>query len=137
MPKKEAQLNLYVMHGRDFVLRTKFGHSIHFKLDNDDKPVPTHVPYLCVEEAQRCGAVPVKGQSKTPNKPADRSEPTGQERTELITMAIEQIIETNNPTDFTAGMVPTAAAIKKIVGFGVDRTEINRVHQAVRSTQEG
>lgn len=135
MPKKQPEPNLYVMHGRDFVLRTKFGHSIAFRLDDDDEPIPTHVPYQCVEEAQRCGAVPVKGTPKTPPKPDGKTDPIGQERTELITMAVEQIIENNNADDFTAGMVPTAAAVKRVVGFGVDRSEINRIHQAVRSRE--
>lgn len=135
MPKKEVKLNLYVMHGRDFVLRTKMGHSVHFKLDDDDNPIPTHVPYACIEDAQRVGAIPVKGTPKTPPKPEDRDAPQGVERTELITAAIEEILEKNVAADFTAGMVPKAEAVKKITGFTVDRSEINRIHQAVRSKQ--
>ncbi len=132
MPKKEVKLNLYVMHGRDFVLRTKMGHSIHFKLDDNDEPVPTHVPYACIEEAQKVGAVPVKGQPKVPDKPVERDDPMGEERHDRITKAIEAILDENNPRNFTAGMVPKAEAVKKIVGFAVDRSEINRLHQEVR-----
>lgn len=135
MPKTAPKLNMYVMHGRDFVLRTRFGHSIHFKLDDNDEPIPTHVPYACIEEAQKVGAVPVKGQPKVPEKPAERAEPAGQERNEKITEAIETILERNDAKDFTAGGVPKAEAVKKIVGFNPDRTEINRLHQAVRSRE--
>ena len=132
MAKAKPKLNLYIMH-RDYVLRTKFGHSIHFKLDDNDQPIPTHVPYICIEEAQKVGAIPAEGTPKMPDKPVERNDPVGQERHELITGAIEQILERNDAKDFTAGMVPKADAVKKIVGFTVDRSEINRLHQAVRS----
>ena len=129
----KAKLNLYIMHGRDYVLRTKTGHSIAFKRDDNGTPIPVHVPYVCIEEAQKVGAVPVDGQPMVPPKPVQHVEPVGSERKEAIAAAVEQILERNNPKDFTAGLVPKAEAVRKIVEFNVDRSEINRVHQEIRS----
>ena len=122
--------NMMVLN-RDFILRSITGHSIAFK-----KGVPIHVPYVLIEKAQSIGALVADGEQFMPEDNKPKAEPMGRERDNLIRQAVEDILERANPDHFTAGGVPTLAAVSKVVGFRPDRAEINRAHQKLRKAKE-
>lgn len=114
---------LYVLN-RDYVHHSTLGHSVAFK-----KNEPVYVPKIIEREVLRFGAESVEG-GETPSliedAPVKESAPVDAgEMTELIEAAFAEIVERNNPEEFTAAGVPRVPAIEKIVGFDVHVKEIN------------
>lgn len=119
---------------RNYVMTSSFGHSIEFIKD-----VPTHVPDFIYHEALAIGAQTEDGTTvdmigeptsdKTPNDPVERSR--------LITMAIEDIVERNERREFTAAGSPSVKAVERAVGFDVDAREIQTLWQKYHDDKAG
>lgn len=108
----------YFELNRDFVLPTAKGHIISFK--EDEK---TWVPPECVQDVIAIGGKRVGGEEKVVAPPAF-VEPQGEERDEAFKTAFELLVSKNERGDFTGTGVPTAKALKELLGFSADKTEV-------------
>lgn len=106
---------------RDKTVRSTLGHMITFE---KDKPIP--VPQVMVRACAEIGAERVDGEDafkeeeqKKPSQPIDPGE-----RLEDIGAAIEEIVERNDSSDFTAAGIPNVKIVSNTVGYKVDRTEV-------------
>lgn len=108
---------------RRYRLATIKGHAVQFEPDT-----PVYVPPAIVPEAVAVGARMVEGQADVvPQDPPKRN--SGPEdavaREKVIIDAFTMIVAANDRKAFTAGGVPTVAAVEDLVGFDVDRREVN------------
>lgn len=104
----------YTMH-RNYVVTSTFGHAIRF-----EKGVPLEVPPLLVPEVVAAGGIP---ESEIEEEQAKPPVPSGEERNELITEAMKEIVLRAKREDFTAGGSPHVKAIGAMLGFDVDVRE--------------
>ena len=113
-------MNLFVLN-RNYTLRTTMGHSIEFKKDE-----PTFVPRIVQKEAVAIGALPADGDAPNVLAP-EISTPqySVEEQMAQIQTAFELLIERNDSKDFTGSGVPSVKAVERIVGFSVDRADLN------------
>ena len=112
---------------RNYVLRSLSGRSYEFR-----KGEPLNIPEQAVREAVAVGATPSDGSDpnvlvdekvdKTPQDPTTR-------RNDIMA-AMLKLINKSDRTDFTAGGTPHPDAITKIVGYGVQGSEIQVVWNA-------
>jgi hypothetical protein len=91
---------------RDYLLRSINGYAIEFEANK-----PVIVPHRAVDEAIAIGAVMANPE---------------QQKTLVTGMA-----EANDTESFTPGGKPKLEAVKDIVGFDVDRKEVNAVWDKV------
>lgn len=114
----------YVLN-RDFILRNTYG-VISFS-----KGEPAFVPPIMEREAVMIGAEKVDGNtpSLVPEEKSEVEVPFGDERESQILVAFELIVERNDPADFTGQGAPTVKAVGKVVGFDVERGEVQSVWQ--------
>lgn len=112
---------------KNYVLTSKFGHSIRFKAGE-----VVNVPPIVVREAVAVGAVQADGSDANvlDDEEVKRPPSDPQERAELIDTAVHIIEKRNVRDDFTAAGHPTVEAVKNEVGFKVQAKEIAAVMQA-------
>lgn len=108
---------------RRFRLATTKGHCVQFEPDT-----PVYVPPAIVPDAVAIGALPIDGPVDV--VPEDAPKPnTGPaeaaERERALINAFAKLVTANERRAFTAGGVPTAAAVEDLTGFEVSRREIN------------
>lgn len=118
---------------RDYKLLSLTGYSIQFRAN-----VPTIVPSRAIDEAIAIGAVfsNKEEQKVLVDEPRKLIEPAvGFEREQHIYDACTKIMISNHPDDFTPGSKPTIAAVRALVGYDVDRKEINDIWNKVMSAQ--
>lgn len=120
---------------RDYVLTTLFGISIRFIKDE-----PVDVPPLAIRPAVAIGAV--EAESGTPPNVIEEPKYNGApadplEREAQIYDAIKKIVAANEPDDFTAANAPKAQALSRILGYSVDRKEINPLWQRYHDEKAG
>lgn len=110
----------FVLH-RNYALRSLTGHMINFV-----KGEPTWVPPGCVKEAVAIGALAVDGEQPDVigEEKVETPAPGGEERSELIFAAFEELEKRNEREDFTAAGSPTVAAMERELGFKVDTKEL-------------
>lgn len=114
-----------MVRGRDYNLRSLSGHSIRFK-----KNVPVDVPPEVVEEAMSIGAFPVDDDDVDVGEEVTNTvvePPSGAEREELITAAMENMKIENNRSDFDANSKPNVKKLSARVGFEVSAQERNKL----------
>lgn len=95
-------------------MRTTAGHVINFK-----KGMPVYVPPMIQNEAVAIGAECVDGPIDVLGEEPVVKTYTNEERTKLVFLAFEKIIEKNVRGTFTAQGVPTVDAVKAITGFSL------------------
>ena len=120
---------------RDYVLTTMFGHSIRF-----NKGEPVDVPKMAIKSAVAIGAVEAETNSppnviEEPRYDGAPADPF--EREAQIFEAIKKVVEVNDPDDFTAGNSPRAQALSRVLGYPVDRREINPLWQRYHDEKAG
>ena len=112
---------------RNYILRSLSGRSVEFK-----KGVSTYIPDMMVKEAVAIGATPSDGSdpdvledevvSKVPTDMATR-------RNDIM-KAILDLVKKGDRTDFSAGNQPHPTAVSKLVGYSVQRPEIQTIWDA-------
>lgn len=111
---------------RNFVLRTLYGHTIAFK-----KGETVNVPRICYKDAIACGAERADGSdvSDAFEEPKVKEAITNPiDRAELIEKHYLDLVEENNPDNFTATGLPKVAVMKERTGMeNVSTKEIGRV----------
>lgn len=112
----------YVLN-RDYLLRTPNG------VVSFIKGTPTWVPPHLERDARGIGAEAAEGENAPLLDPEKTLPPIpqGDERVEQIKIAFDALVERNESTDFTGAGSPTVNAVKAIVGFNVDRPEIDEL----------
>jgi hypothetical protein len=116
---------------RNHSMRSLYGHIIDFK-----KGQPTYVPPICAREAASIGAECVDGKVDPLGPEAEIVAPMSpDERQENILAAFKLLEERNGRSDFTGNGVPATPALEKILGFDVDKKEINPLWAAYRAEQ--
>lgn len=106
---------------RDFVLRTRMGHTIRFEATK-----PTPVPDAAYSEALAHNIVPVVVPDADSPQGRVEANITGTLRDALLFKAIHTLVVRNNYEDFTGGGVPKAAAVSLEAGFSVSQNEVSR-----------
>lgn len=113
---------------RDITITSLIGRSIYF-----EKGVPTHCPREMHAEVMEKGIIPVEEADATavttkaahvpksdePDEPGDRED--------AITAAVQVLVARNNTKDFSAGGVPTSAAVSAVLGWRADAQSIRPV----------
>jgi len=101
----------------DQTVATTAGHAIEFKAKT-----PTYVPPGARKEVRAAGIVPV---NEVPEDvPAAKPEPEDpDERSGLIQLAIQSVVERARRTDFTSGGSPHAKILSEEVGFPIEAKE--------------
>lgn len=118
---------------RNFTLRSRFGPVVDF-VANEER----NVPQMAVDEAIAIGAVFVNRQEQkilVEDPPAPKAPSMGFQREQEIFDACVQLAEKNNPEDFTPNSKPKLEPVKTLVGYDVDRKEINTVWMKVMSAR--
>ena len=108
---------------RRYRLATVKGHCVQFEPDT-----PVYVPPAIVSEAVAVGAVAVDGGvDVTPREaPARNTGPADTaDRERALIDAFAVLVAANDRKTFTAGGVPTVAALEDLVGFELSRREVN------------
>ncbi len=112
----------YVLN-RTYVLRSLSGHSVAF-----EKGVPTFVPNACIREVEAIGGERIDAKNgEGLDEPAQKQEPQGEEREQLILEAFKEIVAKNARDEFTAQGAPHVRALKTLLGFEVDNKERDKV----------
>jgi hypothetical protein len=89
---------------------------------------PTWVPPHMVRDAVEIGALPVEGEAPDPlGDQVDEKVPLDPEqRIEQINSAFDQLVEENDPANFTGQGIPTVAAVRGLTGItNVDKSEVH------------
>ncbi len=110
----------YVLSTRSYLLATTNG-VISFV-----KGEPTWVPPHMEKDAVHIGAECVDGEGAQLLDAEERLPdiPQGGDREQQLFIAFDLLVDRNESSDFTAQGVPTVKSVEKIVGFDVDRSEI-------------
>lgn len=121
MPK-----NTTLVLSRDYTLSTAKGHMIEFK-----KGEKTYVPSLAYADALAIGALPPDDADEIDLVPTDPTKTSKRpidpkEALDLVKMAVVDIRERNDSTEFTAAGAPKVDAVSKAVGFNVSAKEIQQ-----------
>lgn len=129
--------NMFVSN-RNIVVTSLKGHSIRF-----EKGKATYVPRAMHQEVIERGILPVdEGGSTDVSKIDEITNPAGvrvvvapesqDERDDSIRQAIKAIVNRNRSEDFTAGGVPSSAAVSASLGWKVDIREIRPIWNAFK-----
>ena len=118
----------YVLN-RNYYHSSTMGHAIRFT-----KGEPVFVPSIIEKEVIALGAERVDGERTDPLEPEQVEAPVmGQdERETKIVDAMESIYAKNDSKDFTGQGVPSVKALERILGFDVDRAEVNGLWNAFK-----
>jgi hypothetical protein len=114
---------------RDYLLRSINGYAIEFEANK-----PVIVPHRAVDEAIAIGAVmanPEQQKTLVTDPKVLKEAPMGFEREQMMFTAMTGMAEANDTESFTPGGKPKLEAVKDIVGFDVDRKEVNAVWDKV------
>lgn len=116
---------------RNYSMRSLYGHVIDFK-----KGQPVYVPPICAREAASIGAESVDGKIDVLDPEAEPVAPMSlDERQESIIAAFKLLEERNGRNDFTGSGSPAVPALEKILGFDVDKKEVNPLWAEYRAEQ--
>lgn len=131
-PVAAPQQYLFVSN-REINVGSLSGRSILF-----EKGVPTHVPREMHAEVMEKGILPCDKDGKTlDSEAAPVPEEKGPllrfppedavEREEAVKAAVQALMARNSPKDFSAGGVPTSAAVSAALGYSVAAADIRPV----------
>lgn len=118
---------------RNITIASTLGHAIEFK-----KNIPTHVPRAMIEEVMEKGVLPCNEDGSIidaddeeavaalmPEAPKIVIRPKDQtEVNEKILDVMKQIVERNDPLDFTGAGMPSAKKIAQTLGWSVDTKDV-------------
>ncbi len=132
---KEAPKQYLFISNRTVNVGSTQGYSILF-----EKGVPTHVPPGMHAEVMARGILPCTADGETLDSP-EVADPTPESKVVLapedaetrnakILEVVREVAKRNNPKDYTAGGVPTAAAVTMALGWRVDQKEVTAVWRA-------
>lgn len=114
---------------RDLLIHGGAGNSVQFK-----KGVPTFVPRDMWPVVMQKGAVPEDGKPITPvDEEPQAKRISAEDRMERIKAAVIELIAENDANKFGANNRPRVAAVKDVVGFSVDRKDIDTVWELIRA----
>jgi hypothetical protein len=120
---------------RNYVLTTDSGLSFHFEKDKE-----VHIPPKFAQLAINIGAEPVEAKDKAEaeriQRETDAETAAATERDRKLVDAVNLIIERNDSGDFTAGGRPNMKTISRLVGFAVEKDELDRVFDKIRALRE-
>jgi len=108
---------------RRFRLATTKGHTVQFEPDT-----PVYVAPAIVSDAVAIGATAVDGEvdvtpRDAPSRNTGPADAAAREKALIDAFAV--LVAENNRKAFTAGGVPTVAALEDLVGFELSRREVN------------
>lgn len=108
---------------RDYTLRTRTGHVIHFPAN-----VPVHVPDVVVSEALAVNILPTSTvDTPEPSHGVVRAETiTGTLRDALIFNGILQLVKENDSASFNAGGQPKLTALNALTGIRITGGELSK-----------
>jgi hypothetical protein len=108
---------------RDYVLVTPEGPSYGFK-----KGVPLHVPAKYAAKVLEIGGEPVEEDAEAARDAAEKAQvavdATADQKAKLLDI-VRNIIERNDPADFTAGGRPKQQKVSIVAGFDVSKQQID------------
>jgi hypothetical protein len=117
---------------RDYVMVTDAGLSYGFT-----KGVPMNIPHRFVQKAMDLGAEPVEDDDKSEaamiQKETDAEVVAAAKRSVIVKAAIKKMMEDNMSGDFTAGGRPNLRRLGVIVGFEVERAEVETWFDEVKA----
>lgn len=108
----------YFELNRDHVLATTRGHVLNFA-----EGEKTWVPPECVQDVIAIGGKRLGAEEK-PSTRVEFVEPQGEARDEAFKTAFELLTSKNERSEFTGTGVPTAKALKELLGFAADKSEV-------------
>jgi hypothetical protein len=114
---------------RDFVLHSKFGHAIQFVANEQ-----VRVPYPAIDEAIAIGAVFANKEDQkilVDEKPELKTPDLGFEREQKLYDAMHEVAKENDPDKFTPGGKPKLSVVVEMVGYDLDRKEVDTVWKKV------
>ena len=121
----------FVMN-RNHVVASTLGYSIKF-----EKDVPQYVPTAMHKEVIAAGGVATDGDEvEFEDKKTDIPVPEGEERVELIKMALLDIQKIADRESFASTGVPKVKAVAAITGFPVTSAEISEAWTALKQAEE-
>lgn len=113
---------------RDYVLRTRMGHTITFKAGE-----PTTVPEAAYAEALAKNILPVQTlDTENPVFELATAEITGTLRDALIFDTINNMVIENSVEEFAGGGVPKASVVSAKIGVAISASEIGKYWQLFR-----
>lgn len=113
---------------RDYVLRTRMGHTITFKAGE-----PTGVPEAAYSEALAKNILPVQNvDDERPVFELATAEITGTLRDALIFDTIHNMVTENSVEEFAGGGIPKASVVSAKIGVPVSASEIGKYWQLYR-----
>lgn len=114
---------------RNYIHRSLLGHSVRF-----EKGVPVPVPRELEKEVVAFGAECVEGEVDVLGPEfVQEVELTPDERKIKLFDAFKVIMGRDEREDFTAQGLPSAKVVKQLVGFSVERAEIDEAWDEYRS----
>lgn len=121
----------------NYILNRNHTHRSLFGVVSFEKGKPSWVTPMMEKEIIAIGGERADGEVVDPLGPTveEVSPPTPVERFAALEAAFDTLVARNEPKEFTGAGVPTVKAVEKIVGFDVDRTEIEQSYSAYRATK--
>lgn len=121
----------------NYTLNRNHIHRSLFGVVSFEKGKPSWVVPMLEKEIIAIGGERVDGEVVDPLDPVKEEyvAPTPAERFAALEDAFDTLIARNEPKEFTGAGVPTVKAVEKIVGFDVDRTEIEHAYADYRAAK--
>lgn len=118
--EKEDTTDMFVSQIKQRVVAGGGAHIMRF-----EARVPRKVAKAIQHEMINFGILPVDGEPpiRSQDPQVEKPAPNGKERIDLIDDAIQQLVDRNVATDFSAGGLPKVAAIQKKLDFEISERE--------------
>ena len=125
-------MSISMISPRDYVLRTRSGHTIAFKANT-----PRRVPPECVSEAMAVNILPVEVKPELGDSPAGyvKTHVTGTLREALVLNAIVELVRENDSSNFNAGGQPKVHALNAATGLKLSGSEVSKYWDRYREIQ--
>ena len=115
---------------RNYVLRSKLGHSIAFI-----KGEPTHVPNELANECVHIGAEQLDGETIVTSDETIAPRKDFDELFGLMIESFKEIVMKNDPDDFTGQGIPKVAVIERMIGENLSKHQVVDAWQKFRSDE--
>ena len=121
----------------NYVLNRNHVHRSIFGVVSFEKGKPSWVTPMLEKEIIAIGGERADGETVDPLGPEAEVTlpPTPVERFAALEAAFDILVARNESKEFTGAGVPTVKAVEKIVGFDVDRTEIEQSYSGYKATK--
>lgn len=108
---------------KDVHLSALTGYSVYIPA-GESREVPTYVAHMAA--AKGCAVQPLDGGSAPESTEAQQAE-----RERAIRDAVQTVVDTANPDDFTSNNRPRKQRIQEMVGFSVRADEVMAAYDAI------